>query len=85
MANTASVVNDRLASVASISDGNYGGKKLYVVLTETDANAYYLLADNIVQAGKMATAIALALSETISTAVALQAVYLMDGTDNPAS
>lgn len=72
--------SDRLPVVTSIDDGNYSGAKLYVVLTEADANSYYLLAYSTSQAEAMATQIATDLSETISTEVALAPVYIMTGT-----
>jgi len=72
-------VNDRKPVCTATSTGNYGGKKVYVFLTETDANTYYLLAYTSGEASAMATQIASDLSETISTAVALQEVYVTRG------
>ena len=71
--------NNRLPVCTSTSTGNYGGKKVYKFLTETDSNTYFLLAYTVEEATDMATQIASDLSETISTAVALQAVYVTRG------
>lgn len=73
-------VNDRKPVCVATSTGNYGGKKVYVFKTETDANTYHLLAYTSGEASAMATQIALDLTETISTAVALQEVYVARGT-----
>lgn len=73
------LANDLKALATLKSAGGYGGKLAYSFKTESDANTYYVLAYNIASAGRIATAIALAETETISTAVALLPVYVQTG------
>jgi hypothetical protein len=72
-------VNDRKPVCTATATGNYGGKKVYVFKTQADANTYYLLAYTSGEASSMATQIAADKTETISTAVALQSVFVTRG------